>query len=41
MWDWVQLQPKRDRIKWENYELDNGIYITIGNNIVYINKQIK
>jgi len=26
MWKWVQLQPKRNRFVWPEYELDNGIY---------------
>lgn len=26
MWEWVQLQPLRDRFVWERYELDKGIY---------------
>jgi UDP-glucose 4-epimerase len=26
MWEWAQLQPKRERFIWENYELEKGIY---------------
>lgn len=26
MWSWAKNQPKRERIFWENYELDKGIY---------------
>lgn len=26
MWDWAQIQPKRSRFVWENYELEKGIY---------------
>ena len=26
MWEWAQLQPKRDRFVWPSYELENGIY---------------
>ena len=26
MWEWVLLQPKRDRFVWQSYELDKGIY---------------
>ena len=26
MWEWAQKQPKRDRFKWEAYELNRGIY---------------
>ena len=26
MWDWAQLQPKRERFVWPSYELDKGIY---------------
>ncbi len=26
MWEWAQKQPNRTRIKWEQYELDQGIY---------------
>ena len=26
MWEWAKLQPNRDRIVWENYELEKGIY---------------
>lgn len=26
MWEWAQLQPKRDRFVWPFYELDKGIY---------------
>ena len=26
MWKWAQKQPKRDRFKWEAYELNRGIY---------------
>jgi len=26
MWEWAQLQPKRERFIWSPYELDKGIY---------------
>ena len=26
MWEWAQLQPKRDSFIWPSYELDKGIY---------------
>ena len=26
MWEWVKTQPKREQFKWENYEIDKGIY---------------
>ena len=26
MWDWAQKQPQRDRFRWSEYELENGIY---------------
>lgn len=26
MWEWAQTQPDRPRYKWENYELEKGIY---------------
>lgn len=26
MWDWAQKQPKRDRFKWSEYEIRNGLY---------------
>ena len=26
MWEWVRLQPKRNRWMWEKYELNKGIY---------------
>lgn len=26
MWEWAKKEPKRERIKWENYELTNGLY---------------
>jgi UDP-glucose 4-epimerase len=26
MWEWAKSQPNRDRIIWENYELEKGIY---------------
>ena len=26
VWDWAQTQPKRERKKWDRYELDKGIY---------------
>ena len=26
MWDWVKHQPMKEQFKWENYELDKGIY---------------
>lgn len=26
MWEWAKTQPKRDRFKWEQYELDKGLY---------------
>jgi UDP-glucose 4-epimerase len=26
MWTWAQTQPNRERMTWENYELDRGIY---------------
>jgi UDP-glucose 4-epimerase len=26
MWDWAQMQPKRERFVWTSYELDKGIY---------------
>jgi len=26
MWEWAQLQPKRERFIWEDYELEKGIY---------------
>ena len=26
MWEWAQLQPNREQFKWEEYELDVGLY---------------
>lgn len=26
MWEWVKTQPNRKQYKWENYEIDKGIY---------------
>lgn len=26
MWEWAKRQPKRKRYKWENYEIEKGIY---------------
>lgn len=26
MWEWVQIQPNRNRFEWPDYELNNGIY---------------
>tara|TARA_B100001778_G_scaffold302010_1_gene278390 strand:+ start:1538 stop:2566 length:1029 start_codon:yes stop_codon:yes gene_type:complete len=26
MWDWAKHQPMKEQFKWENYELDKGIY---------------
>lgn len=26
MWEWAKLQPKKERKKWESYELEKGIY---------------
>src|SRR5690606_8433117 len=26
MWDWAKIQPKRERLHWEEYELEKGIY---------------
>jgi UDP-glucose 4-epimerase len=26
MWEWAKEQPHRERYKWENYEITNGIY---------------
>lgn len=26
MWEWAKQQPKRKRYKWENYEIEKGIY---------------
>jgi UDP-glucose 4-epimerase len=26
MWEWAKKQPKKERIKWDKYELDKGIY---------------
>ena len=26
MWEWVQKQPKKNRTKWDKYELDTGMY---------------
>lgn len=26
MWEWAKVQPDRERYKWENYEITNGIY---------------
>ena len=26
MWEWAKTQPKREQYKWDNYEIDNGIY---------------
>lgn len=26
MWEWAKVQPKRERLVWEKYELDKGIY---------------
>jgi UDP-glucose 4-epimerase len=26
MWEWAQKQPKRDRLVWSSYELEQGIY---------------
>ena len=32
MWEWVQLQPKRNQFIWDKYELDKGIYSFWKNN---------
>jgi UDP-glucose 4-epimerase len=32
MWDWAQLQPKRERFIWSTYELEKGIYSFWKNN---------
>jgi len=26
MWEWAQTQPNRKQFKWENYEINKGIY---------------
>ena len=26
MWEWAKTQPKRKQFKWENYEIEKGIY---------------
>lgn len=26
MWEWAKQQPKREQYKWDNYEIDKGIY---------------
>jgi UDP-glucose 4-epimerase len=26
MWEWVKIQPMKERFVWENYEIKNGIY---------------
>lgn len=26
MWEWAKTQPKREQYKWENYEIEKGIY---------------
>lgn len=26
MWNWAKVQPKREQYKWENYEINKGIY---------------
>ena len=26
MWEWAITQPNRERLIWENYELEKGIY---------------
>lgn len=26
MWDWAKVQPMRERLIWDNYEIDKGIY---------------
>jgi hypothetical protein len=26
MWDWAKKQPKRKRMEWDAYEIDNGMY---------------
>lgn len=26
MWEWAKEQPKRERVEWENFEIDKGIY---------------
>lgn len=26
MWEWAKTQPKREQFKWENYEIEKGIY---------------
>ena len=26
MWGWVLKQPKRDRLKWTEFEIDNKLY---------------
>jgi UDP-glucose 4-epimerase len=26
MWEWAKTQPNRERYKWENYEITNGLY---------------
>jgi UDP-glucose 4-epimerase len=26
MWDWTKKQPKRKRMEWDTYEIDNGMY---------------
>lgn len=26
MWEWVQTQPKREQFKWDNYEIEKGLY---------------
>jgi UDP-glucose 4-epimerase len=26
MWNWVKVQPMKDRFVWDKYEIDKGIY---------------
>ena len=26
MWEWVKTQPKRERYRWSNYEVEKGLY---------------
>ena len=26
MWEWAKTQPKREQFKWDNYEIEKGIY---------------
>lgn len=26
MWEWAKIQPNRERFKWDNYEITNGLY---------------